>query len=458
MNLLDPATSKAFIEQYKRLLSEIAGKRLDGTGAYVEARRALYENNLNKTHPMDSDYDTSFVEAVRNAQYGLFIYAKKYRQGYALKSEENVWYFAQALTTPLEEMVPDWIVIVTAILPYPGQYICDGFVVDKNVAIGKNMIHDMIQELKTEREKHSSRKGTSTPAQAARTSLALAMGIDTRVNKRIATELDRLAQDEKVCIVYACESGSRAWGFESSDSDYDVRFIYLHPARWYLSVAPGRDVIERPISDQLDISGWDLRKALQLLRKSNPPLLEWLKSPIVYREVAPVVSRLRGLVPDYYSPAACHYHYLHMAEGNYREYLCGKDVWIKKYFYVLRPVLACLWIERGYGTPPMEFAVLVERVVENPVVLKAIRDLLRCKKAGAELDRGPRIPAISDFLDVEITRLSAQKAPPSQPTTVAPLDHVFRSSIVDVYGESIQQDHERQQAVQVMVSHYKQTS
>lgn len=264
--------------------------------------------------------------------------------------------------------------------------------------------------------------------------------MQTTVNDQIAAELDRLAEDEDVCILYACESGSRAWGFESVDSDYDVRFLYLHPAHWYLRVWPGRDVIEPPVDNQFDISGWDLRKALQMLRKSNPPLLEWLRSPIVYREVPSALAILRSLVPDYYSPAACHYHYLHMAEGNYREYLRGEEVWIKKYFYVLRPVLACLWIERGYGVVPMEFTTLFERVVEDPSVVAAIRELLARKKVGEELDRGPRIPAVSEFLGREIARLSAKKAPPAKPTTLEPLDHALLSCIADVYGTHIQPD------------------
>ena len=253
--------------------------------------------------------------------------------------------------------------------------------------------------------------------------------------------LDALEREQDVRVVYACESGSRAWGFESTDSDYDVRFIYLHPAAWYLTVAPGRDVLERPIDARLDVSGWDLRKALQLLRKSNPPLLEWLQSPTVYRQVPSVVSRLRGLIRECYSPTACYYHYLHMAEGNCREYLRGEEVWLKKYFYVLRPVLACLWIERGHGVVPTEFATLVDRVVDSPDVRRAIRDLLRRKKAGEELDRGRRIPAISDYLDAELTRLRAAQPPPPMRTRVEPLDRVFRSSLVEVYGDRIVRGH-----------------
>jgi predicted nucleotidyltransferase len=105
------------------------------------------------------------------------------------------------------------------------------------------------------------------------------------INKLILEQLEQIEQEEQVTILYACESGSRAWGFPSQDSDYDVRFIYLHKPEWYLSIYDKRDVIERPINNMLDINGWDLRKALNLFRKSNPPLLEWLQSPIQYKEI-----------------------------------------------------------------------------------------------------------------------------------------------------------------------------
>lgn len=261
--------------------------------------------------------------------------------------------------------------------------------------------------------------------------------MDQAIIQRIQSELDALASEEDVCILYACESGSRAWGFESADSDYDVRFIYLHQPTWYLRVMPGREVIERPIDGSLDVSGWDLRKALQLLRKSNPPLMEWLTSPIIYREVPAAVVVLRRIAPAFYSPAACHYHYLHMAEGNYREYLRGQDVWLKKYFYVLRPVLACRWIEQGLGIVPMAFDALVERVVDDASLVATIRDLVARKKAGEELDRGPRIPAISDFLDAEIVRLTAKATPSATPSATDLLDGAFVECLTQVYGDRI---------------------
>src|SRR5262245_7291893 len=142
--------------------------------------------------------------------------------------------------------------------------------------------------------------------------------MNDQILKSIQTRLSLIEQDEGIKILYACESGSRAWGFASSDSDYDVRFIYVRPRDSYLSIdiENQRDVVEQPLENALDINGWELRKALRLLRKSNPPLLEWLGSPIVYREVTDMAAAMRALVSRWYSPIACAHHYLHMAQGN----------------------------------------------------------------------------------------------------------------------------------------------
>ena len=149
------------------------------------------------------------------------------------------------------------------------------------------------------------------------------------MKEKIVDSLRQIEMQENVAVFYACESRSRAWGFPSQDSDYDVRFLYLRPVDWYLSIIEKRDVIERPLTDQLDINGWDLKKALGLFRKSNPPLLEWLDSPIIYKDTSTVAAQMRELAKTYYSPSACVYHYLHMAQGNVREYIKGERVWRK---------------------------------------------------------------------------------------------------------------------------------
>ena len=248
----------------------------------------------------------------------------------------------------------------------------------------------------------------------------------------IQSTLNEIEREQGFRIVYACESGSRAWGFSSTDSDYDVRFFYVHPPEWYLSfnIEEKPDVFERPITDELDISGWDLRKALKLLRKSNPPLLEWLNSPIVYREMADVVGRLKELVPEFYSPIACAYHYLHMAQGNYREYSRGDVVWRKKYLYILRPLLAIAWIEQETAPVPMEFQILVDRLISDSDLKRAIDDLLEAKKNGKELDRGPAIPELNAFIDSELRRLETEMPRRVNPKAdVERLNEVFRFAL-----------------------------
>ncbi|HWB60539.1 MAG TPA: nucleotidyltransferase domain-containing protein [Chthoniobacteraceae bacterium] len=250
------------------------------------------------------------------------------------------------------------------------------------------------------------------------------------VSQRIRDELARIESAHDVRVLYACESGSRAWGFPSRDSDYDVRFLYVHPRDWYLSVQNHRDVIERPITDELDMGGWELRKALRLLRKSNPPLLEWLKSPIVYAEDGEFLSGFRQLAAGYYSPVRCFAHYLHMASGQAKQYLKGEEVRLKKYLYVLRPLLACRWIERGLGQPPMEFAELVYHVVDDPLVLLAIAELLARKTAGEELDLGAKIEVLNHFINAELARMRLVLPAEEAPLEFHELDRFFQSQCV----------------------------
>ena len=255
------------------------------------------------------------------------------------------------------------------------------------------------------------------------------------MKEKIINRLKQIESEEKIVIFYACESGSRAWGFPSADSDYDVRFLYLHPVQWYLSIVEKRDVIEHPLNDQLDMNGWDLKKALVLFRKSNPPLLEWLDSPIVYQEKFKVASQMRELAKTYYSPTACIFHYLHMAQGNFREYLKGERVWIKKYFYVLRPILAIKWIEHGYGVAPTAFGTLLEQMIPNSSLKDEINKLIAQKSMGAELDYADRIPVISEFIESDLARLEeSQKQYVNNPAPTEILDDLFRQALNEVWG------------------------
>jgi predicted nucleotidyltransferase len=215
--------------------------------------------------------------------------------------------------------------------------------------------------------------------------------------------LKRIEREHNVTVLYACESGSRAWGFASTDSDYDVRFVYVERPEWFVQVKAPRDVIERPLDDELDVSGWELRKTLGLLRKSNPTLLEWLDSPLVYRSETDATQRLRELAEAFYSPPAARSHYLSMAKKNFRGYLQGDEVRFKKYFYVLRPLLAVRWIDQGRGRPPMTFADLLT-TVDDAALLDEVAELLVLKRNAGEAAYGPRRVALHAFITAELER------------------------------------------------------
>lgn len=232
--------------------------------------------------------------------------------------------------------------------------------------------------------------------------------VSDAMRARVASELAVVEERHQVRVLYACESGSRAWGFASPDSDYDVRFLYVHEPEWYLGVEEGRDVIEAMLPDDIDLSGWDLRKALRLLRKSNPSLHEWLRSPVVYAADEGFLREFNSLSAVYYRPGRMYAHYLHMALGNWRDYLQKAEVNYKKYLYVLRPVLACRWLQLGYGQPPMEFAPMYERLlVGQPEVYRAVARLLAKKAVSGEMASGPQDPVLHDFLARELAELEA---------------------------------------------------
>jgi predicted nucleotidyltransferase len=254
------------------------------------------------------------------------------------------------------------------------------------------------------------------------------------MRRRIEQALDDIETTERVRVLYAVESGSRAWGFASADSDWDVRFIYARPRNWYLSIEDRRDVLELPIDEGLDASGWDIRKALQLFAKSNPPLLEWLRSPFVYRETLSSISRLREISAEFFSPHSCMHHYLHMAEGNFREHFKRDTVRLKKYFYVLRPVLACCWIEAHGSMPPMEFNRLVEDQLPHSLAT-SVDALLERKRAGGEIDEGPALPEIHAFLEEKIAHFQNSLARVNLGTRpdMSVLDEVFRDCIAEAW-------------------------
>ncbi|SJZ77993.1 nucleotidyltransferase domain-containing protein [Selenihalanaerobacter shriftii] len=255
------------------------------------------------------------------------------------------------------------------------------------------------------------------------------------MREEILSELKKIEEQEHVKILYAVESGSRAWGFPSKDSDYDVRFIYIRPVEWYLSIDKKRDVLEYPINNKLDISGWDLKKALSLFKKSNPAFIEWLSSPIVYIEEYSTIDKLRELNNKYFSIKSSIYHYLNMARGNYKDYLQRDKVKIKKYFYVLRPILACQWLEANKTVAPMDFEELLETQISDMELYKEIKKLLKRKRVGEELDIEPKISIINNFIEEEITYYEEYVSGVEDIGSVSyqELNNLFRNTLKEVW-------------------------
>ena len=247
----------------------------------------------------------------------------------------------------------------------------------------------------------------------------------------IQARLKEVEQDHHIRILYACESVSRAWGFESQASDYDIRFLYVRNVEDYIAVDAPRDVIEIPVDEIWDMNGWDLAKALRLLVKGNSNLLEWLHSAIQYIENPELCQTLLDLAKSSVSFKKLFSSYQGMARNNYREYLKGDEVWIKKYLYVLRPLLACHWIEHHQNLPPVRFQELVHFAsTDFPYLSKPIEELLILKRGGLEKEMGPSIPELDQFIETMIAKeFSGDDVALDYP--IAQMNEIFRKYVFD---------------------------
>jgi uncharacterized protein len=245
----------------------------------------------------------------------------------------------------------------------------------------------------------------------------------------IRDKLNETATARGITLLFACESGSRAWGFHSPDSDYDVRFAYMHGPGWYLSIEDKKEVIELPVNEVFDINGYDIRKLLKLFRGSNAKIYEWIRSPLFYEQREPFVQELRALVPEYYSPKVGLHHYLGLCRNTFESYLQGEQVRLKKYFYALRPVLAACWIVQ-YGTPPpVEFDKL-RPLITDTAVNERISALLEEKARVDEKHLVSPDPLLHQFIRQQMEACERYaKDLSKKETDVAPLNALFRKTI-----------------------------
>lgn len=206
------------------------------------------------------------------------------------------------------------------------------------------------------------------------------------MKKVILSHLEEVERENNVKVLLAVESGSRAWGFHSAESDWDVCFVYVHQLDWYLKVNEGRDVIEHMYDDDVDLVGWELRKTLRLFQKSNPSLLEWLHSPIIYRADEAFLLRMRTLEPAFFNPIKTMYHYGSIYIKHDKRYLQNAAYPLKRFLYYLRGILACRWIEERQTMPPVLFSDLVKATVREESICQKIDGLLALKRQSKEND------------------------------------------------------------------------
>ena len=227
------------------------------------------------------------------------------------------------------------------------------------------------------------------------------------IMSQIKEKLNEIERKENVTVLFAVESGSRAWGFASDDSDHDVRFVYRrNDINDYLRLDGIRDVIEYELNDVYDISGWDLDKTLKLLHSSNPVIFEWLSSKIVYKETG-FLDEFREFAKSYFRVIKGAHHYLHMAEKNYEEHLKTDEVKLKKYFYVLRSLLAVRYILEYHESPPILFKDLVETELDESLK-ETVYELIDIKKNSTEPDTIRRIEVLDEYIVKELGSLKKE--------------------------------------------------
>jgi uncharacterized protein len=253
------------------------------------------------------------------------------------------------------------------------------------------------------------------------------------MTKNILHHLDRISKEKGVRVLYACETGSRGWGFASPDSDFDIRFIYVHPQEKYLSISEPQDTMGTIFEENgeiLDFNAWELRKTLHHFRKSNATPFEWLQSPIIYQQEGNFREELWALAPSYFEARASVHHYLGICHNSIKTGITDGNIKIKKYFYILRPLLAAMWSADCQTIPPMEFRPLLTQIEGKRDLLAAIEQLWVEKEKAVEGHVIPLIPIIQAFIQEEMERCKAIASTLSnKKISNEPLDLFFRKML-----------------------------
>ncbi len=222
------------------------------------------------------------------------------------------------------------------------------------------------------------------------------------MNDVILEKLNNIENEHKIKIIYSIESGSRGWGFPSMDSDYDVRFVYVKSKYYYLSIDEKPDFIEYPIDHVLDINGWDIKKILLHIKKSNPSILEWFSSPIVYLDKYNFKNSINDVICEYFLKTNAMYHYFHLSFKKFQDNLRSDEIKIKTIFYILRPIFCLMCIEKNNSMPPMEFKKLVDTSDVSDDIKDDIYYLLTVKSKSNEGFFVNKSPVLWKFIKEKI--------------------------------------------------------
>lgn len=262
------------------------------------------------------------------------------------------------------------------------------------------------------------------------------------MHEQIQQTLKQVEREFGCRILFACESGSRAWGLASPDSDFDIRFIYAHPPEWYLDIGQPPDTIEAMLPGDLDLSGWELRKALRLFAGCNPALCEWLDSPLIYTADERFQQSLTRLVDKFFKPRRAAFHYLKMAQKTRQAHPLNEVMNAKKLFYILRPLLAALWIIERRRTPPTLFEQLLDASLAPASLVEQIRALQMSKCCLGESDSITAPDAVRRWADETLQQIGAkvEALPVNGSQDIASLNALMREWVLYRDGVSVELD------------------
>jgi len=252
------------------------------------------------------------------------------------------------------------------------------------------------------------------------------------MKNQIQTYLKQLEKDYNIKILFACEAGSRAWGVASPNSDHNIRIIYIRPLEWYLSIKDKPDYFTISNNDQIDIEAWDFKKALSLLSQSNTILIEWLQSPRINIGCPAFFNQISDLSKKYFLPRKSIYHYLGLSNALIKKHFEKETIPIKKYFMIMRSMLASLWIKTHQSPVPVAFSDLLSVVEDQPKTLLAIHQLMRLKKETKEGKPIKRIDVLDQFIfdKRKACSIYAESLPKQQLNDLENIDTFFRGVLI----------------------------